>query len=162
MRQHAIAVLQHSELYADKVKDMGGLIESPFQCTSCNTIVTFIDNDLLLGSKPHNRPSFVISYIREQKVKRIPVDGGSAINIIPKSTMNDLGIIVKKLSNRRTMIQGFNLEAQHAIGMIHIELIIGDLSTSSIFHVIDVKISYSLLLGRPWLHEHVIVTSTLH
>jgi len=45
------------------------------------------------------------------------------------------------------MIQGFNLEGQCAIGIIRIELIMGDLSTSSIFHVIDAKTSYRLLLG---------------
>jgi len=60
------------------------------------------------------------------------------------------------------MIQGFNLEGQRAIGMIRVELIMGDLMTSSIFHVIDAKTSYRLLLGRPWLHEHGIVTFTLH
>jgi len=46
--------------------------------------------------------------------------------------------------------------------MIHLELAIGDLSTTSIFHVIDLKISYKLLLGRPWLHEHGVVALTLH
>jgi len=45
------------------------------------------------------------------------------------------------------MIQGFNLEGQHANGMIRVELLMGDLSTSSIFHVIDTKTSYKLLLG---------------
>jgi len=49
--------------------------------------VSFTDEYLLLGSKPHNRPLFVTRYIRGQKVKRILVDGGSAINIMSKSTM---------------------------------------------------------------------------
>ena len=162
MRQHVVAALQHPELYADKIKDVGASTEDPVQCASCNTAITFTDDDLLLGSKPHNRPLFVTGYIREQKVRRILVDGGSAVNIMPKSTMNDLGITVEELSKSRTMIQGFNLEGQRAIGMIRIELIIGDLTTSSIFHVIDAKTSYRLLLGRPWLYEHGIVASTLH
>ncbi|KAL0438959.1 UNVERIFIED_CONTAM: hypothetical protein Slati_2378900, partial [Sesamum latifolium] len=33
--------------------------------------MTFTDEDLLLGSKPHNRPLFVTCYAREQKVNRI-------------------------------------------------------------------------------------------
>ena len=81
---------------------------------------------------------------------------------MPKSTTNDIGIIVEELSKSRTMIQGFNLEGQRAIGMIRIELTMGDLSTSSIFDVIDARTSYRLLLGRPWLHEYGIVASTLH
>jgi len=91
--------------------------EGPVQCASCNTVVTFTDDDLLLGSKPHNRPLFVTGYIREQKIRRILVDGGLAVNIMPKSTMNDLGITVEELSKSRTMIQGFNLKGQRAIGM---------------------------------------------
>jgi len=46
--------------------------------------------------------------------------------------------------------------------MIRLELTMGDLSTSSIFHMIDFKTSYKLLLGRPWLREHGIVASTLY
>jgi len=81
---------------------------------------------------------------------------------MPMSTMNDLGITVEELSKSRIVIQGFSLESQRAIGMIRLELIIGDLSTSLIFHVIESKTSYKLLLGRLWLHEHGIVASTLH
>jgi len=60
---------------------------------ACNIAITFMDDDLLLGSKLHNHPIFLTDYIREQKV-RILVDGGSIVNIMPKSTTNDLGIIV--------------------------------------------------------------------
>jgi len=45
------------------------------------------------------------------------------------------------------MIQGFNFKGHHAIGMIHIKLVIDDLSTFSIFHVIDAKASTSYYLG---------------
>jgi len=86
-------------------------------------------------------------YTREQKVRRILVDGRSVVNIMPKSTMNDLGITVEELSKSRTMIQGFDLQGQRAISMICVEQIIRDLMTSSIFHVIDAKTSYKLLLG---------------
>jgi len=48
------------------------------------------------------------------------------------------------------------------MGMIHLELAIGDLSTTSIFHVIDSKTMYKLLLGQPWLHEHGVIALTLH
>jgi len=99
MRQHVVAALQHPELYADKIKDVGASTKGLVQCASCNTAVTFTDDDLPLGSKPHNHPLFVTGYIREQKVRRIIVHRGSAVNIMPKSTMNDLGIIVRELSN---------------------------------------------------------------
>jgi len=76
--------------------------------------------------------------------------------------MNELGITMEELSKSRMVIQEFSLESQHAVGMIHLELTMGDLLTSSIFHVIDSKSFYKMLLGCLWLHEHGIVVSALY
>ena len=92
-----MVALHHAKLYVDKVKGVKEPTKLPAQCATCNTAVSFTNEDLLLRSKPHNRPLFVTSYIKGQKIKRIIVDGGSAINIMPKSTMNDLGIIIDEL-----------------------------------------------------------------
>ncbi|TYK21900.1 uncharacterized protein E5676_scaffold494G00380 [Cucumis melo var. makuwa] len=46
--------------------------------------------------------------------------------------------------------------------MICLELIIGDLKASALFHVIDSRTTCKLLLGRPWIHRNGVVTSTLH
>uniref|UniRef100_A0A2N9GV74 Reverse transcriptase domain-containing protein n=1 Tax=Fagus sylvatica TaxID=28930 RepID=A0A2N9GV74_FAGSY len=80
------------------------------QCANCHGKIIFTDEDLLLGSKPHNRPPFVA----------------------------------------------------RVIGIIWLDVIMEDLKTRPLFHVIDSKTSYNLLLGRPWLHENGIVPSTLH
>ncbi|XP_050939332.1 uncharacterized protein LOC127148938 [Cucumis melo] len=42
--------------------------------------IDFSDEDLLLGSKLHNRPLYVSGYVQEQRVERILVDNGSAIH----------------------------------------------------------------------------------
>ncbi|KAM1242915.1 hypothetical protein ACFX2G_035222 [Malus domestica] len=39
---------------------------------------------------------------------------------------------------------------------------IGELKSSTIFHVIDARTSYSLLLGRPWIHGNGVIPSTFH
>ena len=57
------------------------------RCYACSPNLTFTDEDLLLGSKPHNRPLYVSGYAREQRIERILVDRGSAVNILPKMTM---------------------------------------------------------------------------
>jgi len=109
--------------------------------------VTFTDDDLLSGSKPHNRPPFVAGYMQKQKVDCILVDGGSVVNIMPKSRLHNLGITIEELSKSWTMIQGLNLEGQCAISMIRIKLVMDDLSTFSIFHVIDAKAFINYCLG---------------
>ncbi|KAA0052314.1 ty3-gypsy retrotransposon protein [Cucumis melo var. makuwa] len=56
----------------------------------------------------------------------------------------------------------FNQGAQRAIGTVLLEIAIEDLHASTIFHVIDSRTTYKMLLGRSWIHENGIVTSTLH
>jgi len=65
------------------------------RCTSYDTTITFTNDDLLLVSKPHNHPLPVTSYIWEQKVKLVLMDRGLTIGIMPRSMMNDLGIMIK-------------------------------------------------------------------
>ena len=65
MCQLVVAALQRPEDYTDKVKDVGGSIEGPVHYVSCNTAITFTNYDLLFGSKLHNRPLSMTSYIRE-------------------------------------------------------------------------------------------------
>ena len=67
IRQQIVAALQHPKLYVDKVKSAGQPMKDVAHYAACNTAITFTDDDLLLGSKPHNRPLFVTGYIREQK-----------------------------------------------------------------------------------------------
>ena len=75
--------------------------------------------------------------MREQRVGQILIDDGSAINIIPKSTMKQLGISMEELSNYKLVIKGFNQGSQRGIAMIQLELIIGDLKANTLFHIID-------------------------
>ncbi|KAL0286061.1 UNVERIFIED_CONTAM: hypothetical protein Sangu_2752200 [Sesamum angustifolium] len=60
------------------------------------------------------------------------------------------------------MIKGFNQGGQRAIGVIRMELLMDDMMSTSLFHVIDAKTSYNMLLGCPWLHEYFVVPSTWH
>jgi len=62
--EQVMVALHHAKLYVDKVKAVKELAKLLTQCVTYNTAVSFIDEDLLLGSKPHNRPLFVTGYIR--------------------------------------------------------------------------------------------------
>ncbi|KAL0434438.1 UNVERIFIED_CONTAM: hypothetical protein Slati_2778100 [Sesamum latifolium] len=123
--------------------------ENSSDTDDCMSTITFTDEDLLLGSKPHNRPLFVAGYVREQKVNRILIDGGSAVNILPLRILKELGIPIDELSNSRLMIQGFNQEGQMVVGIIRMQLTMEDMVSTALFHVIDAKTSYNMLLDRP-------------
>ena len=47
-------------------------------------------------------------------------------------------------------------------GDVDIPIKVGSQTFDSTFYVMDIRPSYSCLLGRPWIHEVGAVTSTLH
>ena len=67
-----------------------------------------------------------------------------------------------ELSQSRLMIQGLNQDGQRAFGKVKIELFINDKESNALFHIIDAKTTYNMLLGRPWIHQNGLVSSTLH
>uniref|UniRef100_A0A6N2N3S7 Retrotransposon gag domain-containing protein n=1 Tax=Salix viminalis TaxID=40686 RepID=A0A6N2N3S7_SALVM len=75
----------------------------------CTTEISFNDEDLLLGSKLHNRPLFIKGYVDEKIVNRILVDDGSAVNILPLKTMSEPLLNQLHLcSNRQSLILMFS------------------------------------------------------
>ena len=44
----------------------------------------------------------------EQKINKILVDDGSAVNILPLKTMKELGVPLDEMMQSRLLIQGFN------------------------------------------------------
>ena len=96
-----------TQLLLDEGKHSSNINECA-TCIACCDAIHFTDEDLQLGSKPHNRPLFVTGYMQEQKLNRMLIDGGSNVNIMPKSTMSQLGINIDELSKSLLMIQGFN------------------------------------------------------
>ncbi|KAL0387545.1 UNVERIFIED_CONTAM: hypothetical protein Sradi_2636300 [Sesamum radiatum] len=136
--------------------------DDSFDADDCMSTIIFTDEDLLLGSKPHNRPLFVAGYVHEQKVNRILIDEGSAVNILPLRILKELGFPIDELSNSRFMIEGFNQGRQRAVGIIRMQLTMEDTVSSALFHVINAKTSYNMFLDRPWLYENAVVPSTWH
>ena len=80
------------------------MLQQTQECYTCSPDLTFTDKDLLLGSKPHNRPLYVFGYAHEQKINRILIDGGSVVNILPKMTMRQLGLTMEELLHSRLVI----------------------------------------------------------
>ncbi|XP_051142237.1 uncharacterized protein LOC127259136 [Andrographis paniculata] len=132
--------------------------ESSEECAA----ITFTDEDLMLGSKPHNRLLLVVGYIHEQRISRIFLDGGAAVNVLPLYTLQQLGILVDQLFESRMIIYGYNQNGRRALGTIRLRLLIDEIETNSLFYVIDAKTSFNVLLGRPWIHKNGVVPSTWH
>ncbi|KAJ6849665.1 uncharacterized protein M6B38_268125 [Iris pallida] len=90
------------------------------------------------------------------------IDPGSSISIIPKSLLQLLGIPMHRLAATNTAISGFNSGRSYPLGKLRLKCQIGDQKTEVTCYVIEVDIPYNILLGRQWIHDYMIVSSTLH
>ena len=56
----------------------------------------------------------------------------------------------------------FGGRGKYTAGHIQLWLKVGLIASLAHFHVVKTKVSYRILLGRPWLHKHRLVPSTYH
>jgi hypothetical protein len=59
-------------------------------------------------------------------------------------------------------IKGFSGIGEYTKGHIQLVLKVGPIVALTRFHVVDFVVPYHILLGRPWLHKHQLVSSTYH
>ena len=59
-------------------------------------------------------------------------------------------------------VTGFGRRGEYTAGHIQLLLKVGPIASLARFRVVKTKVSYHVLLGRPWLHKHQLVPSTYH
>ena len=159
LREALIQALQTPEMYKRQIVEVHLTHLSNLEATEK---ITFTKEDLMLGSVYHNRPLYVTGCIDRKFVKRILVDPGAAVNLMPLYTLLKIGYTERDLKHENVVVCGFNQNSQHVAGSISLILELDDFKTIVKFHVIDADTSYGAMLGRPWLHQNWVVPSTLH
>ena len=81
---------------------------------------------------------------------------------MPYTTFCKLGKGLEDLIETDIMLKDFGGNASKTRGAMNVELTIGSKTLLTTFFVIDGKGSYSLLLGRDWIHANCCVPSTMH
>ena len=59
-------------------------------------------------------------------------------------------------------VTGFGGMTEHTMGHVQLVLKVGPIVALTRFHVVNAETPYHVLLGRPWLHKHKLVSSTYH
>ena len=101
-------------------------------------------------------------FVDEKPMNKMLVDGGASINLMPYSTFRKLGKGPEDLMETDMMLKDFGGNMSKTRGAINVELTIGSKTLLTTFFVIDGKGSYSLLLGRDWIHANCCIPSTMH
>ncbi|XP_070008046.1 uncharacterized protein [Nicotiana sylvestris] len=124
--------------------------------------VTFSDDELLVEGTEHNIALYLTVKCKESVVTRALIDNGSSANICPLATLNKLKVVDDRIHQNSVCVRGFYGGGINTVGDIVLELTIGPVEFTMEFQVIDVAVSYNLLLGRPWIHAAKAVPFTLH
>jgi len=124
--------------------------------------ITFSDDELPVESTEHNRALYLTVKCENSVVTRVLVDNGSSANICPLSTLSKLKIKEESIQKNSICVWGFDGGSKDSFGDIVLELTIGPVEFTMEFQVLDIAVSYNLLLGRPWIHAAKAVPSTLH
>ena len=127
-----------------------------------STEITFSDEDMEVGYSDHRRPFYLAVSINQIPIKRALVDTGASVNLIPLSTLQATGISERKIQGCPIEVTGFGGRGEYTTCHIQLWLKVGPIPSLARFHMVKTKVSYHVLLGRPWLHKHRLVPSTYH
>ena len=124
--------------------------------------IIFSDEDIEVGYPDHRRPFYLVASINQIPIKRALVDTSASVNLIPLSTLQAAGISERKIQGCPMEVTGFEGRGEYTTCHIQLWLKVGPIASLAWFHVVKTKVSYHVLLGRPWLHKYQLVPSTYH
>ncbi|KAJ1400903.1 Aspartic peptidase domain superfamily [Sesbania bispinosa] len=110
----------------------------------------------------HNRPLYVEACVEGIRVRHALVDNGSGVNIMATQLFRLLNIPKQRVHTSNITLNTFQGEPVESKGCVNAVLEVGPIKTVNMFQVVDGDPNYHLLLGRPWIHLHQCVPSTLH
>ena len=125
-------------------------------------VITFSDIDLPPEGRNHNRALFIPAEVRGKRTSYVMVDDGSAINVCPLQILPNLGVKVEELIKSYLVIRAYDDSARKVEGMFVAPVKTGPIKVVVKFTMLDIPITYALLLGRPWYHILGGVPSTIH
>jgi hypothetical protein len=90
------------------------------------------------------------------------IDGGTTVNLMPYSIFKKIGRKDDELMKTNLMLNGVGGDPMEAWGVVSMELTVGSKSLVTAFYVIKVQGTYSVILGRDWIHANRCISSTFH
>jgi hypothetical protein len=125
--------------------------------------ITFTRADQWLNfDHPGKYPLLIDPVIRESRVKKVLVDGGSSINVIFPRTLQGLGVHLKELHESDTPFFGIMpTEGEYPLGHIYMPVTFGtreNYRTEFLrFEVANFDCGYNAIIGRPGLAKFMAI-----
>ena len=115
-----------------------------------------------MEGRNHNRDLFIPAEVKGKRTSYVMVDDGSAINVCPLQILPNLGVKVEELTKSDLVIRAYDDSTRSVEGTFVAPVKTGPIEVVVEFTVMDIPVTYALLLGRPWYHVLGGVPSTVH
>jgi hypothetical protein len=110
----------------------------------------------------HLKALYLKGYINSHPVNKMLVDTGATVNIMPYSVLRRLGRSVEDLIKTNVTLSDFNGQASEAQGILNVDLTVGSKTVLTSFFIVSSKSTYTILLGRDWIHANWCIPSMMH
>ncbi|MQL71032.1 hypothetical protein Taro_003351 [Colocasia esculenta] len=109
-------------------------------------------------------------YIAEMKARRPTrihvsqclVDTGASINVVSLDTLSLCGVTLQSVRPFSVTVTAYDNTSRPPKGVIALKVGLGPSITEIDFHILDMDPSFRMILGRPFIQAHGVVTSTIH
>jgi hypothetical protein len=82
------------------------------------------------------------------------VDTGAAVNIMPYLVLRRFGRSTGDLIKTNVTLSDFNGQTSKAQDVLNMDLTVGTKTVPTSFFVVNSKSTYTVLLGRDWIHAN--------
>ncbi|XP_070022025.1 uncharacterized protein [Nicotiana sylvestris] len=110
---------------------------------------------------PHNDALVISLLVHDTNVKRVLIDPRSSVNIILLRAINEMQVDDKLVHKARTLSRFDNSSVVTKLEIVLTTFAEGVIKDTKL-QVVDMDMSYNIILSRPWIQEMDDVPSTLH
>ncbi|XP_017978243.1 PREDICTED: uncharacterized protein LOC108662410 [Theobroma cacao] len=108
--------------------------------------IAFNDEEIPSGGRGSNKALHITIQCKDHAVPRVLIDNGSALNVMPRSTLTKLPVDLSYMRTSHMVVKAFD----------------GTIKEVVQFQVMDISPFYNCLLRRPWIHMAGVIPSSLH
>jgi len=124
--------------------------------------ISFTDEEIPPGGRGIYKALHITTRCKDHMVAKVLIDNGSALNVMPLSTLTKLPVDHSMMKASQLIVRAFDGTRREVVGEMTVPIIVGPVEIEILFQVMDIAPAYSYLLGRPWIHMAGAVPSSLH
>ena len=135
----------------------------PLEATSSFTsMLTLTFSTPTLDMATHMRPLYITAEVEGIMINKVMVDTGAAVNVVTTRTMGLLDIPRSMIQTTSLTVKNFTGQVSRTLGLLFLRVKVGPASRVYTFFVAECASSYSMILGRDWIHRSFCIPSSMH